>query len=159
MVVAYIGLGANLKQPLQQVESAIHHIKQLPESCFTACSPWYGSSAVGPGDQPDYINGACSIETSLAALDLLAALQEIENQQHRERTTRWGARTLDLDILIYGDTINNSAELTLPHPRLTERNFVLLPLADIAPQLTLPNGQQVAQLASQCSRDGIWIHS
>jgi len=159
VAIAYIGLGSNLKQPLQQVESAIQHIKQLPESHLTACSPWYGSSPIGPGDQPDYINGTCSIETSLSALDLLTALQGIENQHHRERNMRWGARTLDLDLLIYGDTINNSAELTLPHPRLTERNFVLLPLADIAPKLALPNGQQIAHLARQCSRTGIWRYS
>lgn len=148
--VCYIGLGSNLDQPLQQVESAVKAIKQL--GTVLAQSPWYQSQAIGPGDQDDYINGVIALETQLEPLALLHALQKIENQQGRVRTIRWGERTLDLDILLYEQTECNSEELTLPHPRLCERAFVLYPLLDIAKDIKLPNGQLVSSFKAAVSQ-------
>src|SRR6478735_9520100 len=156
-VVAYIGIGSNLAQPTQQVEKAVSALKAIPATQLLCVSPWYGSTPVGgPSEQPDYINGAACLQTRLSPLKLLDALQAIEEQQGRERHTRWGARTLDLDLLLYGDQTIHDERLTVPHPRMTERAFVLAPLADIAPHLVLPNGCSVASLLSQLSTTGLW---
>lgn len=137
--LCYIGLGSNLDKPQKQVETAINAIANLGDIC--AQSPWYQSQAIGPGDQGDYINGVIELQTTLSAHELLHALQAIENQQGRVRTVRWGERTLDLDILLFNKEQIDSEELIIPHPRMTERAFVLYPLLDIAPTLKLPNGQ------------------
>lgn len=152
---AYIALGSNLDNPEQQVATALQAIARLPECELAASSPWYRSKAVGPGRQPDYINGVCAIQTGLQPLALLHALQAIEQQQGRVRSERWGPRTLDLDILLYGDLETDSEELKLPHPRMTERNFVLMPLADITADLVLPDGRHLAKLLANCQHDGI----
>jgi 2-amino-4-hydroxy-6-hydroxymethyldihydropteridine diphosphokinase len=154
---AYIGIGSNLAEPLTQVRHALTALKAIPASSLTAVSPWYGSSPVGgPADQPDYINGVACLQTRLTPHALLDALQSIENQQSRERHTRWGARTLDLDLLLYDNQHIHDERLTVPHPRMTERAFVLVPLIDIAPHLALPNGCSVASLLSQLSTTGLW---
>ena len=159
MTTAYIALGSNLQNPRQQVVNALLAIAALPDCQLLACSNWYRSTAVGPGQQPDYINGVCAINTERQPLPLLHDLQAIEQHQGRLRSEnpdqRWCARTLDLDMLLYGDLVLDSAELQLPHPRMTERNFVLMPLADIASNLTLPDGSQLSQLLANCQRDGI----
>ena len=159
MTTAYIALGSNLDNPRQQVEAALKAIAELPDSLLKASSPWYRSTAIGPGQQPDYINGVCAISTELQPLPLLHALQRIEQQQGRVRSEhpneRWCARTLDLDILLYDNLQLDTQQLQLPHPRMTERNFVLLPLADINSNLTLPDGRQLSQLLANCQRDGI----
>lgn len=134
----YVGLGSNLDEPLNQVHRAIEALRQHPAIHLLRRSPWYGSKAVGPGDQPDYVNGVIELETSLKPEALLTVLQGIEQAQGRVRELRWGARTLDLDILLYGDLCHNTPDLQIPHPRLAERAFVLAPLADLAPDLTLP---------------------
>ena len=154
MVRCYIALGSNLKNPLLQVQTAVNALAQLPDSILQSVSPWYQSKAIGP-IQPDYINGAACIDTTLTAIDLLHQLQRIENDQQRVRHQRWGPRTLDLDLLLYGDQIINCNELTVPHPRMTERNFVLYPLLDIAPQLQLPNGSLLHTALNCCPSDGI----
>lgn len=154
-VRAWIALGSNLEHPQQQVESAVSSIEQLPTTNVIAQSSWYRSRAIGPGEQPDYINGVLEVHTRLTAIDLLDALQAIENAHGRVRTQRWGARTLDLDILLYGEKTMTSDRLQVPHPRLAERNFVLYPLAEIAPQLVLPDGSQVAALAARLNWDGL----
>lgn len=154
---AFIGLGSNLDHPLQQVEHAVERLQQLPDSRLVAVSPWYGSTPVGgePG-QPDYVNGVAQLATALSPLALLHALQAIEQAQGRRRTTRWGARTLDLDLLLYDQQVITSPELTLPHPRLHQRAFVLLPLADLAADLTLPNGAGIRSLLACTDTTGTW---
>jgi len=154
-MLAYIGLGSNLENPLAQVEQALVELAAIPESSLLAKSPLYRSAAVGPGDQPDYINAAALLETSLAPLALLDALQAIELSHQRVRLEHWGPRTLDLDILLLDQQTIDSDRLKVPHPYLTQRNFVLYPLADIAPELLLPDGRSLQQLIAQCPRDGL----
>lgn len=157
LTTAYVGIGSNLATPKAQVQQALQALKTLPHTQLIAISPWYGSTPVGgPAGQPDYINGVASLQTSLSPLALLDALQQIEHAQGRERKERWGARTLDLDILLYGDQTIEEPRLQVPHPRLHERAFVLVPLADIAPHLVLPNGCRVASLLQQVCSTGLW---
>ena len=132
-------------------------MKQLPNSTLLAHSPCYRSVAIGPGRQPDYINAVAKLQSRLSSLQLLHALQAIEDAHGRERHQRWGARTLDLDILLYGSETVNSSELTIPHPRLQERNFVLYPLYDLAPELALPCGTTIASLLARCPREGLLL--
>jgi 2-amino-4-hydroxy-6-hydroxymethyldihydropteridine diphosphokinase len=155
MIRCFIGLGSNLNEPQRQVQQACEALATLPESDLDSISPWYRSKAVGPGQQPDYINGVAQLTTRLTPIKLLHALQFIENQQQRIREQHWGPRTLDLDLLVYGDQVINTPELTVPHPRIQERNFVLYPLADIAPQLLFPDGTSLLSLLDYCSRDGL----
>ncbi len=154
-MLAYIGLGSNLENPRAQVEQALVELAAIPESKLLATSPLYRSAPVGPGDQPDYINAAALLETSLSPLALLDALQAIEQSHQRVRIEHWGPRTLDLDILLLDQLIIDSERLKVPHPYLTQRNFVLYPLADIAPELRLPDGTSLQQLIAQCPRDGL----
>lgn len=138
MSQAWIALGSNLGVSERWLSQALDQLHQLPHSQLLACSPWYRSEAIGgPADQPDYLNAVCHLETSLPPLALLRALQRIEADAGRERTVRWGPRTLDLDILLYDDQVSDDPELTLPHPRAHLRAFVLRPLADLAPDLML----------------------
>lgn len=155
MTTAYVALGSNLGDPATQLSSALRALRQLPDSTLADCSPWYRSRAVGPGEQPDYLNAVARLETALAAVDLLRALQAIEAAQGRQRELRWGPRTIDLDILLYGESVIDSPELCVPHPRLKERNFVLFPLFDLAPELALPCGTRIESLLQYCSRDGL----
>ena len=152
---AFIGIGSNLEQPLTQVRTAVSALGVLPETRLDGVSAWYRSKPVGPVGQPDYINGVARIITTLSPLGLLAELQTIEDRQGRRRQLKWGPRTLDLDILLYGDCLLNEETLTVPHPRLAERNFVLLPLADIAPDLVLPGGTPLSSLLANCPSGGI----
>lgn len=147
-VTAYIALGSNLETPLQQVTDAVSEINQLPESTVVKVSTWYRSAPLGPADQPDFINGALALNTSLPALELLDHLQAIEQRHHRRRERHWGPRTLDLDLILYGDQVINHPRLTVPHPGVSERDFVLRPLFDISPQLSLPDGRSIESLLS-----------
>lgn len=153
--LTYIALGSNLSDPRQQVERGLQALTQLPGTRFRARSHWYQSKAVGPGEQADYINGVALLETGLEPESLMRHLQDIEAAQGRERRVRWAARTLDLDILLYGDRVMATDRLQIPHPRLSERNFVLYPLADISPNLILPNGTPLESLLNQCPADGL----
>lgn len=156
-VEAFIGLGSNLDDPRQQLLSAVEHIAALPEVENAALSPLYGSQPVGPQDQPDYLNAVLHIRTCLQPLPLLRALQAIENAHHRLRTQRWGARTLDLDILLYGTETIDQPDLHVPHPEMTRRAFVLYPLADIADaSLSVPGVGTLGELLAACPREGIW---
>lgn len=150
---SYIALGSNLDNPQKQVEQAVIAIAALGN--ILTQSPWYQSTAVGPGQQPDYINGVICLDTELDAHSLLAALQQIEQQQGRVRDVRWGARTLDLDILLFDDQLINSTTLQVPHPRISERHFVIWPLHDIAPQLIIPDGEPVTKLKARLSQQGL----
>lgn len=150
---SFIALGSNLKEPLQQVIDAVEAIKSLGR--VVECSPWYASVAIGPGEQPDYVNGVLLLETALEPHALLKALQTIESQQGRIRDIRWGARTLDLDILLFDNDIIETNDLIVPHPRMTERAFVMYPLADIAADLVLPHGESVADVKARLSQVGL----
>jgi 2-amino-4-hydroxy-6-hydroxymethyldihydropteridine diphosphokinase len=127
-VTAYIGLGSNLQQPIQQVKQALLHLAELPQTHLLNASPLYRSAPLGPADQPDYINAVAALATRLSPLALLDALQTIERQQGRVREgERWGPRTLDLDLLLYAEQKIQNDRLRVPHPGLGERNFVLYP--------------------------------
>ncbi len=152
---AFIGLGSNLDAPLEQVTRAVKEIAQLDETEVLAQSHWYRSKPVGPEDQPDYINGAVLVSTALEAHQLLDGLQNIENEHQRVRKIHWGPRTLDLDILLFGQQTIATERLTVPHAYLRERNFVLYPLADICRHLVLPSGEELESLLAHCSSDGL----
>lgn len=152
---AYIGLGSNLDQPREQIEWALTALARIPESRLEAAAPLYRSRALGPGEQPDYINTVARLRTRLTPHALLHQLLALENARGRRRGERWGPRTLDLDILLYGALCLTDPELTIPHPHLAVRNFVLLPLHDLDPDLILPNGTALAQLLAQADRAGI----
>ena len=137
-VTAYIGLGANLNQPIQQIEQALVQLNSLRNTRLTARSSLYTSAPVGCGDQPDFVNAVAQLQTALPPRLLLTALLDIEQQHGRTRSFRNAARTLDLDLLLYGAAYFHEEDLTLPHPRMTERAFVLVPLAEIAPELVIP---------------------
>ncbi|WP_097461960.1 2-amino-4-hydroxy-6-hydroxymethyldihydropteridine diphosphokinase [Mangrovitalea sediminis] len=148
--VAYIGLGSNLDRPLDQLRKAIVSLSSLPQCRLLGQSRFYRSRAVGPADQPDYVNAAVRLETGLSPIALLDHLQHIENQQGRVRHIRWGARTLDLDMLLFGDCTMTTPRLTLPHPEMANRDFVLQPLLDLTPDLSLPDGRRISELRRQC---------
>lgn len=153
MTPAYLGLGSNLEQPARQLVRALAALAALPRSRLARVSAVYRSAAVGPGPQPDYLNAAARLDTALAPLALLERMQAIEQAQGRVRTVRWGPRTLDLDLLLYGDRHIETPRLQVPHPRLAERDFVLYPLAEIAGDgLRLPDGTDIATLLRRCPR-------
>jgi len=154
-VTAYIGLGSNLDDRAGHISAATKALAQLPDSSIHACAPWYQSIAIGPGEQRDYINTVVAVTTRLEPLSLLARLHAIEAGRGRIRKLRWGPRSLDLDLLLYGDRVIQNSELTVPHPRLTERNFVIYPLADIAPSLILPTGVSLKELLAKTTSAGI----
>lgn len=143
-VVAYIALGANLGDARETVRQAMAGLDRLPETRLLRTSSLYLTAPVGLLDQPDFINAVAAVETTLPAAALLQALLEAEQQQGRVRSIANAPRTLDLDILLYGDLTLNTPALTLPHPRLHLRAFVLEPLAEIAPDLALPGRGSVA---------------
>ena len=155
MIATYIGLGSNLGDSRQHLQQALAALGALAQCQLVNQSPFYRSQAVGPGEQPDYVNAVARLDTQLAPLQLLDQLQAIENAHGRERLERWGARTLDLDLLLYGDQTIACERLNVPHPYLTERNFVLYPLADLSPTLVLPNGRSLASLLADCPSTGL----
>ncbi len=134
---AAIGLGSNLGPSRQTLEAALTSLAAHPEIAVTARSAWYRTAPIGP-PQPDYLNGCALLQTTLTPEGLLAALLATELQFGRERRERWGPRTLDLDLLLYGDLVLKTAKLQIPHPRMGDRAFVLVPLAEIAPHWRHP---------------------
>ena len=140
--------------PHDQLDRALASLSTDPNIELVAVSDRYQTPPIGPS-QPDYINAAAQLQTTLSPESLLDRLQFIEQQQDRVRTLRWGPRTLDLDILIYDNIVLDTQRLTIPHPRMAERAFVLLPLADINGDLALPSGKTVLQLLANCSVQGI----
>lgn len=155
-VVAYIGLGSNQDQPVRQVRTACRELASLPATRLLACSPLYKSAPLGPPDQPDYINAVAALETGLAPSVLLTELQALEVRHGRVRgALRWGPRSLDLDLLLYGNAVIDTPDLRVPHPGLPERVFVLYPLVDIAPDLEAPGLGPVKLLLARCAQDRI----
>ncbi len=151
----YIGMGSNLAAPQQQLRSAIDALAQLPGTTLAGVSAFYQSDSLLPG-QPRYTNAVAALDSDLAPLDLLDALQSIENDQGRERLERWGPRTLDLDILLFGDRLIDQPRLKVPHYQMHLRAFVLYPLAELAPaDLQLPDGQSLSGLLEACPFVGL----
>jgi 2-amino-4-hydroxy-6-hydroxymethyldihydropteridine diphosphokinase len=149
--VAYIGLGSNLEEPSAQVRSALRALRESAQIQVEACSSFYHSAPVGLTGQPDFINAVCRARTALAPEALLQALLEIERAHGRVRGgPKGGPRTLDLDLLLYGAEIRDTPALRLPHPRLHERAFVLVPLAELDPGLVIPGHGTVTQLLGGC---------
>ncbi len=134
MYTVFIGLGSNIENPLEQLRQAKSAIAQLSQTYIIAASSLYQSKPVGPQDQPDFLNAVLCIATEFSPQQLLAALQQIEQQQGRQRIQHWGPRTLDLDILLFDDQMIDQPDLKIPHPEMLNRAFVLVPLAEIAPE-------------------------
>ncbi|POT55905.1 2-amino-4-hydroxy-6-hydroxymethyldihydropteridine diphosphokinase [Citrobacter amalonaticus] len=154
MTITYIALGSNLASPLEQVNAAVKAIGEIPDSRIVAVSSFYRTPPLGPQDQPDYLNAAVALETALTPDALLNHTQRIELQQGRERKAeRWGPRTLDLDIMLFGDEVIHTERLTVPHYDMKNRGFMLWPLFEIAPDLHFPDGlslrQQLTLLAAE----------
>ncbi len=155
-ITVYIGLGSNLATPAIQIEAARSAISALEPIQELAFSSLYQSPPMGPQDQPDYVNAVMAIKTSLSAICLLRALQKIELDQGRVRKEeRWGARTLDLDILLYGQQVIDLPDLIVPHYGIAERAFVLYPLQEIAPEVNIPNKGKIVDLVRQCPKAGL----
>jgi 2-amino-4-hydroxy-6-hydroxymethyldihydropteridine diphosphokinase len=154
--LALIGLGSNLGDRKAQLDAAVAALAEAPGVVVRAVSRYHETAPVGgPEGQPNYLNAAAAVETTLDPLDLLHVLQAIEHRAGRVRTVRWGPRTLDLDLLLFGDRIIETGELQVPHPRMAERLFVLAPLAEIAPGAVDPvTGRTVAELLAACQAGG-----
>lgn len=153
--ICYIGIGANLDDPVRQVERSLTALEQLADVELGKTSSLYLSDPMGPANQPRYVNAVAELRTVLPALALLDSLQQIELNQNRERSIRWGARTLDLDILLYGSHVIRSVRLTVPHPGIAERSFVLMPLVEIAPDIVIPGAGSAAVLLQAVPGPGI----
>jgi len=152
----YIGLGANLVEPVAQLQAAVTALGQLPETKLVQVSRFYSSKPMGPQDQPDYVNAVAALDTRLTPLALLHALQQIELAHGRQRKAeRWGPRTLDLDILLFGTQQIDHPKLTVPHYGMQLREFVLYPLAELAPDLILPDGVALQSLLQQVPLNGL----
>lgn len=153
IVNAFVALGSNLDQPQNQLIDALASLDALDAVHVRKRSSFYRSKPVGPQDQPDYINAVAGVETSLPALELLDRMQEIEDRQGRVRDgTRWGPRTLDLDLLLYGEEQINNKRLTVPHPEMQNRDFVLIPLQEIAPDMFVPGLGPLSGLVNRIER-------
>lgn len=147
----FIGMGSNLNNPIDQIQQAITELNDLTDSTMGMVSSLYRSAPMGPQDQPDFINAVAELFTKLRPEELLDKLQLIEQHHRRVRQRHWGERTLDLDILLYGEQQLKTERLTVPHAGLTERNFVLFPLAEIAPELIIPPATTLFSLLSKTS--------
>ena len=155
METVYIGLGSNLAEPVQQLDAALAALAKLPNTHLLATSAYYSSATLGPSDQPRYTNAVAELETNLAPHDLLDHLQAIELSQGRQRKAeRWGPRTLDLDIILFGLRLLDDERLHVPHYHMHARPFVLLPLAELCPaDFQLADGRLLADLLKQCPVD------
>jgi len=159
VTLAFIALGSNLAEPLTQVNNALAALARIPGSRVVATSSFYRTPPLGPQDQPDYLNAAVALETMLSAEALLDNTQRIELEQGRVRKAeRWGPRTLDLDIMLFGDATINTERLIVPHYDMKNRAFMLLPLSEIAPALRFPDGERLADVLERldCSAIRHW---
>jgi 2-amino-4-hydroxy-6-hydroxymethyldihydropteridine diphosphokinase len=154
-LLAFIGLGSNLEEPREQINTALSSLDDVSEIEVLKTSSFYQSKPLLGMTGPDYLNVVCKIETKLSALDLLSKCQQIENKQHRVREIRWGSRTIDLDILLYGDEVISTKDLSVPHPEMIKRNFVLLPLFEIEPELELPGYGKLKELVRKVDSSSI----
>ena len=155
MTVAYVGIGSNLDDPAHHVRSALAELDELPHTRVVRQSSLYRSAPMGYAAQPEFVNAVAQLETGLPAERLLAELQQIEARHGRRRSFANAPRTLDLDVLLYGDAVLDLPALKIPHPRMHERAFVLAPLLDIAPDLSLPQHGPIRSLLASCSEQKI----
>lgn len=156
MTLVYIAIGSNQANPLEQVSSALEAIASIEDSHVVAISSFYRTPPLGPPDQPDYLNAAVALETTLSADALLSQTQHIELKHGRVRKEeRWGPRTLDLDIMLFGNEVITTSRLTVPHYDMKNRAFMLLPLLEIAPECRFPDGQTVRNILAELSLEGI----
>jgi 2-amino-4-hydroxy-6-hydroxymethyldihydropteridine diphosphokinase len=137
-MLAYIGLGSNLNNPKQQIKDALIALNSTQDVKVVALSSLYQSKPIDDSEQPNYINAVCQVDTHLTALELLYVCQGIETKQHRVREKKWGARTIDLDIILYGVQVVASKQLIIPHPEMMNRPFVLIPLSELESDLKVP---------------------
>lgn len=151
MTIAYVGVGSNLEQPESQVRRALHELAGLPDSKVLARSSLYRSAPMGHAAQPDFVNAVAALETGLSAAELFAELRALEKRHGRERAFANAPRTLDLDLLLFGGEISRGADLTLPHPRMHGRAFVLVPLLEIAPEAAIPGIGPARDQLARCS--------
>lgn len=159
MTLVYIALGSNLASPLTQVNAAIAALGAIPDSRIVAVSGFYRTPPLGPQDQPDYLNAAVALETSLVPETLLDHTQRIELDQGRVRKAeRWGPRTLDLDIMLFGEETITTPRLTVPHYDMKNRGFMLWPLFEIAPALRFPDGETLASVLDHlgAAKPAVW---
>lgn len=159
-VLVYIGLGSNLEQPEDQIRQAIDVLKKLPDSEYLKHSGMYlsrpmRSDEIQPDEQPEYYNAVAVIKTELDPIQLLDCLQAIENSQGRLRVARWGPRTIDLDILLYGQQLIRTERLMVPHPGLSEREFVVYPLQQLDPDLNIPGRGMLDDIVKKCPENGM----
>ena len=153
---AYVGLGSNLQGPARQLENAFELLAGISDTRLISKSSLYRSAPFGGVEQPDFVNAAAALMTRLSAAELLRELQRIENAQGRERgDVRWGPRVLDLDLLVYSDQKIDEQDLVIPHPGIGERNFVLLPLGEVAPGLNIPGLGQIENIDVSFSEPAI----
>ncbi|WP_413735195.1 2-amino-4-hydroxy-6-hydroxymethyldihydropteridine diphosphokinase [Sodalis sp. RH21] len=158
MTQVWLAIGSNLEQPLNQVDAALSALGRLPRTRLIACSSYYRSRPLGPQDQPDYLNAVAALETELPPEQLLDGTQDIERRQGRVRkANRWGPRTLDLDILLFGDLTLHTERLTVPHYDMKNREFMLYPLAELAPDLVFPDGEALAERLRRVPRNGMTL--
>ena len=150
MATAYVGIGSNLGEPRRQIESALEALGRLPRTRLLLCSSVYRSAPEGRSDQPDFLNAVARLATRIAVEPLLDELQGIERRHGRERSFANAPRTLDLDLLLYDGRVLDTPRLTLPHPRMHQRAFVLAPLAQIAPEAVVPGHGRAANLLAAC---------
>jgi 2-amino-4-hydroxy-6-hydroxymethyldihydropteridine diphosphokinase len=155
MTLAYVGLGANIGDPGRQIKLAIEELKKLPDTRLVLMSGMYTSTPLGYADQPDFLNAVACLDTGLPATQLLENLQKIEQRQGRERPFANAPRTLDLDLLLYGDQVLATPALTLPHPRMHERAFVLQPLLELDSEISIPGKGKASTLLSGCGSQKI----
>jgi 2-amino-4-hydroxy-6-hydroxymethyldihydropteridine diphosphokinase len=160
-VVGYLGLGSNMNDPENQIETALKAISSLPGTTLLRTSPLYGSKPWGKTDQPDFVNIVAEISTNLDPDSLLRHAKHIEAEQGRTAGERWGPRPVDIDILLYGEERLQSDSLTIPHTRMWERRFVLQPLADLRPDLISPDGITIDKLLGRgdIASQGLWLIS
>lgn len=156
-VPAYVGVGSNLDDPARRVAEALDALGDLPQTCCITHSRRYRNPPLGPQDQPDFINAAAGMLTTLSVEAFMAEMKALEARlgRMRKQGDRWGPRLIDLDLLVYGSVRRNTAELTVPHSGISERNFVLFPLRDIAPTLVVPGEGVVAHLAARQGSTGL----
>lgn len=148
----YIGIGSNLGDKESNILNALRRLEEGGRVNIQARAPFYKTDPVGYTDQDWFLNTVAACETGLAPHDLLEALMKVEQDMGRVRTIHWGPRVIDLDILLYGDAVVSTPDLEIPHPRISERAFVVVPLSDLAPNITLPGGKTAAALAAELSK-------
>ena len=154
-MLAYIGLGSNLNNPKEQIKQALMALDGSEDVSVVGLSSLYQSKPVDGSDQPDYLNAVCKVNTHLTALELLHVCQHIEQSQHRVREKKWRARTIDLDIIIYGAQVIASKQLVVPHPEMMNRHFVLVPLYEIEPDLDVPVLGPLEELMDKIDTNGL----